>query len=55
MKNPQPPQTKESQLLAREQLATMSYEEREALIKRLEKEVISRLLASSEWVYFVEN
>lgn len=51
---PQPPQTKESQPLTREQLATMSYEEREALIKRLEEEVIARLLSSSV-VYFVEN
>lgn len=51
---PHPPQTKESQLLTREQLAAMSYEERAALIKRLEEEVIAKLLASSE-IYFVEN
>lgn len=51
---PLPPQTKESQPLTREQLAAMSHEEREALIKRLEQEVISRLLASSE-IYFVQN
>lgn len=54
MKNPQPPQTKESQPITRDRLAAMSYEERAALIKRLEEEVIAKLLASSE-VYFVQN
>lgn len=55
MKNKtQPPTTEESQSLTRERLAQMSYEERAALIKQLEQEVISRLSASSE-VYFVQN
>lgn len=55
MKKKQPAAVEDSQPLTRERLATMTYEERAAYIKQLQEEVISRLRASSEVVYFIEN
>ncbi len=55
MKKKQPAPAEDSQPLTRERLATMTYEERAAYIKQLEEEVISRLLSSSEVVYFAQN
>lgn len=55
MKKKQPAPAEDSQPLTRERLATMTYEERAAYIRQLEEEVISRLLSSSEVVYFAQN